>query len=343
MNQRVVLLGSTPRVPPGLLSLAAWQELQAGRVFASDPEHPQLAAVSAAGVPVSLLTGPAAEVAGRLAAAAAGGRSAVWLAGPDGDPELAAALGRLAREPAGVVVELLPGAWDSPGARLLDVVAVIDRLRSPGGCPWDAEQTHESLAPYLLEEAYEAYAAIEEGDLGALREELGDVLIQVAFHARLAEERPAGEAWSIDDLAGDLVAKLIRRHPHVFGSTDAPSAAHVAENWERIKAAEKGRSSVTDGVPLGQPALALAAKLQHRAARAGFPAQLHPVGGETLAAEVAALAARVEEAGDPVAAIGELLFAAVALARDRDVDPEAALRGAARRYVELVRERESAG
>ena len=146
------------------------------------------------------------------------------------------------------------GSWDPPGARLLDVVAVMDRLRSPGGCPWDAEQTHQTLAPYLLEEAYELIEAIELDDLAHLREELGDVLLQVAFHSRLAEERQAPERFSIDDVAADLVAKLIRRHPHVFAGREVASAAEVAANWEAIKAAEKRRGSVTDGVPLGQPA-----------------------------------------------------------------------------------------
>ena len=129
----------------------------------------------------------------------------------------------------------------APGARLLDVVAVMDRLRSPGGCPWDAKQTHDSLKPYLLEEAYEAYAAIEDGDRADLREELGDVLLQVAFHARLAQEH--SEPWSIDDVAGDLVDKLVRRHPHVFAGAPADD---LDATWEAMKKAEKGRTSVTD-------------------------------------------------------------------------------------------------
>ena len=224
-----------------------------------------------------------------------------------------------------------------PGARLLDVVATMDRLRSPGGCPWDAEQTHESLAPYLLEETYEAYEAIEHGDTDALREELGDVLLQVVFHARLAEERAEG-AWSIDDVAAGLVDKLVRRHPHVFGDRVVSGADEVNRNWDELKAAEKGRRSVTEGVPMGQPALSLAAKLQKRAQRVGLPTDL--VGpalaaAETPTAAVAAAAAAVledETGGETVELVGELLFAAVALARAVDVDPEAALRGTARRF-----------
>ena len=160
-----------------------------------------------------------------------------------------------------------------PGAQLLAAVRIMDRLRSPGGCPWDAEQTHASLAPYLMEEAYETLEAIELGDLAALREELGDLLLQVLFHARLAEEAAPEQRFDIDDVAADLVAKLTRRHPHVFGDQQAADAAAVAVNWEQIKQVEKRRSSVTDGIPFGQPALALAAKLVGRSGRAGLPIQ----------------------------------------------------------------------
>ncbi len=152
-------------------------------------------------------------------------------------------------------------------SQLEEAVRVMDRLRSPGGCPWDAEQTHASLARYLLEETYEVLEAIETADPVLLREELGDLLLQVLFHARLAEEEP--EPYSIEDVAADLVAKLIRRHPHVFAGDDASDAAELNERWERQKVVEKGRTSAVDGVPLAQPALALAAKLVARAGRAG--------------------------------------------------------------------------
>jgi XTP/dITP diphosphohydrolase len=200
-----------------------------------------------------------------------------------------------------VTAESAPGAPARPGERLLDVVAVMDRLRSPGGCPWDAEQTHESLMPYLLEEAYEAYAALEDGDGDALREELGDVLLQVVFHARLAEERDDG--WTIDDVAAGLVDKLTRRHPHVFGDVSAEDAAAVERNWEALKAAEKGRVSVTEGVPLSQPALALAARLQKRGAKIGVPVPRY----EGLGGELWELVARCREAGvDPEQALREV-------------------------------------
>ena len=191
-----------------------------------------------------------------------------------------------------------------PGERLLEAVEVMDRLRSPGGCPWDARQTHTSLMPYLLEEAYETYEALETGDTEHLREELGDLLLQVLFHARISAET----GWGIDDVAGDLVDKLVRRHPHVFAGA---SAEDLEGSWEALKAAEKGRVSVTEGVPLGQPALSLAAKLQRRGARAGVP----PIEVEGLGGELWALVARCVEAG---------------------VDPEAELRTVARAYRDHV-------
>jgi XTP/dITP diphosphohydrolase len=189
---------------------------------------------------------------------------------------------------------------------LLRAVAVMDRLRSPGGCPWDAAQSHRSLAKYLLEETYETLEAIETDDMALLREELGDLLLQVLFHARLAEELPAAQRFGIDDVAGDLVAKLVHRHPHVFADVPVADAAEVNENWERLKAAEKGRDSAVDGVPMGQPALALAAKLVSRAGRAGLDVEV--------------------SAND----IGDRLLAVVREAVAAGVDPESALRESAR-------------
>ena len=195
---------------------------------------------------------------------------------------------------------------------LLRAVAMMDRLRSPGGCPWDAAQSHRSLAKYLLEETYEALEAIETDDLALLREELGDLLLQVLFHARLAEELPAAQRFGIDDVAGDLVAKLVHRHPHVFADVPVADAAEVNENWERLKATEKGRDSAVDGVPMGQPALALAAKLVSRAGRAGLDVDV--------------------SAND----IGDRLLALVGEAVAAGVDPESALRESARAYRDAV-------
>jgi XTP/dITP diphosphohydrolase len=204
-----------------------------------------------------------------------------------------------------------------PGAQLLAAVRIMDRLRSPGGCPWDAEQTHSSLAPYLMEEAYETLEAIELDDLAALREELGDLLLQVLFHARLAEEAAGEQRFDIDDVAADLVAKLTRRHPHVFGDQQVADAEAVAVNWEQLKQAEKRRESVTDGIPFGQPALALAAKLIGRSGKAGLP--VRPPTGP---------------------GIGERLLALVGEAVADGLDPEQELRRAARDYAEQIRQAE---
>ena len=206
-------------------------------------------------------------------------------------------------------------------------VEVMDRLRSPGGCPWDAAQTHESLTRYLVEETYEVIEAIDTGDRTLLREELGDLLLQVLFHARIAQEAGGPAAFGIDDVAADLVDKLVRRHPHVFEAADGSGAVGLGELddvWERQKAAEKGRRSAVDGVPLAQPALALAAKLLSRARRAGIDTTpvRHGAGDDS--------------GHDAQAEIGEQLLAVVASAVSAGVDPEAALRLATRSYREAI-------
>ncbi|WP_447005583.1 MazG family protein [Saccharothrix isguenensis] len=209
----------------------------------------------------------------------------------------------------------------TPAVPLLDAAAVMDRLRSPGGCPWDAEQDHKSLRQYLVEETYELLEAIEDGDRAALREELGDVLLQVLFHARIAAE-DAEEPFGIDEVAGDLVAKLVGRHPHVFEGHDPAvddAAVHDATSqqhrWEELKQVEKQRESSVDGVATGQPAVALAGKLAQRVARAGFPVDLLPEGDDT----------------------GTTLFAVAALAKLAGEDPETELRAVARRFEANVR------
>jgi XTP/dITP diphosphohydrolase len=306
-------------VAPGLLSWPAWSALRSvSRVYVGAADHPHLPYLPDAGIAATVA--PPEDVrarARRLLAEAPVG----WLGSPDGDPGLGEALGEelAASVERDVELEVVPGSYDVAGARLIDVVAVMDRLRSPGGCPWDAEQTHATLVPFLLEEAYEAVEAVEVGDRDHLREELGDLLLQVAFHSRIAEEHP-DDPWSIDDVAGDIAAKLVRRHPHVFGAVDAPTAAHVEANWEVIKAAEKGRTSAVEGVPLAQPALSLASKLMSRAERAGIAV----------------------EPQDQSTDVGDRLLALVAEARDAGVDPEAALRAAARRYADAVRAAEAA-
>jgi XTP/dITP diphosphohydrolase len=208
----------------------------------------------------------------------------------------------------------------SSGSRLLELVVVMDRLRR--SCPWDREQTHRSLATYLVEETYEALEAIESGDREHLREELGDLLLQIVFHARIAEEDPS-LPWGIDDVAGGIVDKLVRRHPHVFGSKVLASAAEVESSWERLKAEEKRRPSALDGVPAALPALTLAAKLVDRAERAGLGAAMAPPADQPLG-------------------VGEALLGLVVDARRAGVDPEQALRDTLRRLGQRVREAESA-
>ncbi|MBD0293031.1 MAG: MazG family protein [Jiangellaceae bacterium] len=317
---RLVLLVTSPRVAPGLLSASAWDAVRGGRVLMSDAAHPQAAPLQAAGIEPVVAGAPSAS---RLLEEAASSL-VVWLGSPDGDPGLADAIAaevalRVGRGEPAPTVEVLSGSYDLPGARLLDLVAVMDRLRSPGGCPWDREQTHHSLATYLLEEAYETLEAIE-SDPAHLREELGDLLLQVVFHARIAEEHDT-DPWSIDDVAAGIVEKLVARHPHVFGDAQASTAAHVEARWDELKRAEKQRMSATEGIPAALPALAYAAKLMDRAARAHVAPPLEPV----------------DRAAAP---IGDLLLAVVARARAEGIDPEQALRDAARRYAHAVRERE---
>jgi XTP/dITP diphosphohydrolase len=248
-------------------------------------------------------------------------------------------------------------AESAPGAGLMELTAVMHRLRRE--CPWDAKQTHESLAPHLLEETYEALEALEMGDQADLREELGDVLLQVYFHAEVASERDDGTGYTIDDVARGIAAKLIRRHPHVFGDVSVSGAEEVKQNWDAIKAAEReaksgAPGSVLDGVPFGQPALALAAQLQRRAERAGVPAGLAdlsaawdgPAADEPATADAAggdgtqqpgAGRQRPGESKQQPGEIGTELFALVARARAAGLDPELELRAAARAYRDRVR------
>ncbi|MFJ8732517.1 nucleoside triphosphate pyrophosphohydrolase [Streptomyces bauhiniae] len=307
---RIVLLTTSHRVAPGLLSWPAWQALRsADAVLCADGAHPQVPYLREAGIAVTEAS-PTAE---ELVDACAGDRTVVVVATGEGEPALTDGLARLAGS--GRVqmpeLELLPASYDLPGARLLDLVQVMDRIRAE--CPWSSRQTHEGLAKYGIEEAYELVEAIEAGDREELREELGDVLLQVVFHSRIAEED--GEApFSIDDVAGGIVAKLIHRHPHVFGEEEAETPEDVKAHWLRTKAEEKQRSSVTEGVPLGQPGLALAAKLASRVRTAGLDVPLPQ--GDGIGYELLDLAARAEQAG---------------------VDPEAALRAAARTYRDAIR------
>ncbi|MFH8370845.1 nucleoside triphosphate pyrophosphohydrolase [Streptomyces sp. NPDC018031] len=308
---RLVLLTTSHRVAPGLLSWPAWQALRgADRVLCADLDHPQLPYLREAGIEVERADPDARELVGYCVE---GGRTAVVLTTADGGTALTDGLARMAgsgreRMPD---LELLPGSYDLPGARLIDLVQVMDRIR--GECPWSGTRTSEELVKYGIEEAYELVEAIEEGDREALREELGDVLLQVVFHSRIAQDDPEAP-FSIDDVAGGIVDKLIHRHPHVFGDETAETPEEVKAHWLRTKAVEKGRSSVTEGVPLGQPALALAAKLASRARTAGL--EVSVPSGTGLGYELLALAVRAEAEG---------------------VEPETALRAAARAYRDAIR------
>ncbi|HEV7627713.1 MAG TPA: nucleoside triphosphate pyrophosphohydrolase [Streptomyces sp.] len=320
---RIVLLTTSHRVAPGLLSWPAWEALRtADHVVCADPDHPQLPYVREAGIDVDAGSEPKAQ---ELVDAGAEGRTTVVIAASEGEPRLTASLAALAGSGRATMpeLELLPGSYDLPGARLLDLVQVMDSIRRD--CPWSGVRTHEGLVKYGLEEMYELVEAIEDGDRGALCEELGDVLLQVVFHARIAQEDP-DEPFSVDDVAGGIVEKLIHRHPHVFGEEQAETAEDVREHWLRTKALEKQRESVTDGIPVGQPALAFAAKLAGRVRLADLKV---PDGDGAP-----------DEAG---AGVGYELLALAVRAEAEGTDPETALRAAARTYRDAIRAAEGLG
>lgn len=311
--RQLTFLVTSPRVAPGLMSWPAWQAIaSADRVLASADDLPLFRAVTATGHRVDVL--PSASAASLLAAAAS--EHVVFLASDEEAEQMPAALATQIVDGSGPAVQVLHASYDVPGARLLDLVTVMDRLRQ--SCPWDQEQTHRSLARYLLEEAYETLEAIDTGDTVHLREELGDLLLQVVFHARIAAE-DADEGFTIDDVAGGIVDKLVHRHPHVFAGLDVADAGEVEVNWETIKAAEKGRASVLEGIPWALPALALADKVLGRAAKAGVGLPDEPTGTQ-----------------------GDQLLRLTAEARAAGVDPEQALRDAVRRLADSVREAEGA-
>jgi XTP/dITP diphosphohydrolase len=200
----------------------------------------------------------------------------------------------------------------------------MDRLRSPGGCEWDAAQTHQSLIKYLLEESYEFIDAIESDDRVGMREELGDVLLQVYFHSRIAQEHPT-EPFTIDDVAGAIADKLISRHPHVFDNLEVSGTDEIIENWEAIKAREKGRTSAIDGVAMSQPALPLMAKLIYRAEKFGSDTGINSLKEDEIATEES---------------IGKALASVIAWAHQHGIDPELALRAEARAVIARIQSSE---
>jgi XTP/dITP diphosphohydrolase len=327
---RLVVLVTTPRVPAGLLSGAAWACLrEASRVVTEDTGTEQAAALRAQDVDVQAMAPSAPELL-RLA----GAGDVVWLAADTGDDDLLECLAAEVVEASETgrpvpSVEVVVGSFDPVGARLLDLVAVMDRLRQD--CPWDRRQTHESLVRYLVEETYETVEAIETGDREHLREELGDLLLQVVFHARLAQEH-ADEPFGIDDVAGGIVDKLVRRHPHVFAPgaeaqtgrqhPDVDSADGVQTQWDAIKAAEKSRSSVLDGIPPGLPALSLAATVLDRAGGShGRQTEATAPGGDVHTEQT----------------LGDALFDLVSAAQAAGLDAESALRRRVRQEAAEVR------
>ena len=211
------------------------------------------------------------------------------------------------------------------GSELQRLVEVMDRLRSPGGCPWDAEQTHESLVKYLLEESYEFIDSVDANDREGMREELGDVLLQVYFHSRIAQDHPT-DPFSIEDVARSIADKLIRRHPHVFEGLQVSGTEEIIDNWEEIKAKEKGRTSALDGVALAQPALALVEKLLYRAEKYKVSVELTKYQSAKPATDES---------------VGEALASIIAWARDNEIDPENALRLYARQIAEQIKAAES--
>lgn len=347
---RLVLLDTSDQLP-GLLPLHAWSALMSSELVllaaADHPFVPQLeladlryevvSADGAAGLSrTDLLSGvtPAEKArATRVVELVAEHGEVTYLFGPDDGEAFTRALGLDAAR-AGVEVEMVYFMLSPKGGRLLDLVRVQERLLGPQGCPWDREQTHASLMRYAIEEVYELAEAVESGDPRALREELGDVLLQVVFHAQLAEQAEDPQAqFTIDDVAGAVADKLVSRHPHVFGdASPAADAASVMDRWEDLKAAEKPeRQGVFDGVPAAQPALGYVTQLQSRAARAGFDWDSDDDAIERLRAELDELLA----AGTPeqqAAEVGDLLLSVAGLARRLGVDPETALRGAAGRF-----------
>ena len=211
-------------------------------------------------------------------------------------------------------------------SELIRLREVMDKLRSPGGCPWDAEQDHTSLLKYLLEESYEFIESVENNDRDAMQEELGDLLLQVYFHSRMAEE-DAKQPFNIEDVAKSVADKLIRRHSHVFAGEVVDSSADVLENWEKQKAAEKGRTSAIDGVPLAQPALPLATKVLYRLKKLNY---------DLSVSEPIKLNDDVDQDQ-----FGQILLGLITQAVDKGLDPEAALRGATKELIVQIQEHET--
>lgn len=346
---RLVLVDTCDQLP-GLLPLHGWSALISSElVLVGADDHPFLGQLDLADLRVQTVAAEGSAALGRtdllsgvsparkrqaeqVVALAEQHGEVTYLFGPGDDEAFTRALGTEAAR-SGVEVEMVYFMLAPKGARTLDLVRVQEQLLAADGCPWDREQTHSSLIRYAVEEVYELAEAVAAGDPAAIREELGDVLLQVVFHAQLAEQSDdPGARFTIDDVAGGIADKLVRRHPHVFGDAAADDADSVMANWEELKAAEKPeRDGVFDGVVAAQPALGYVGKLQSRAARAGFDWERDADAAERVRAELDEVLV-AEDADKRAEEIGDLLMSVVGLARRLDVDPETALRGAASRF-----------
>lgn len=342
---RLTLVETSARLP-GLFPVQSWQALSSAEVvWARDPAgHPSAPYLALGDVDLVALepaerldltgvdlTQPGSPEERRYARAlvdlCAVEGTATYLLGP-ADTDASIRIVGLQAAEEGHEVEFVFHA-EPPGSELLRLVEVQRRLRDPdGGCPWDLEQDHRSLVPHLLEETYELLDAVDRDDDADIAEELGDVLLQVTFHAQIAADR---RAFTIDDVARGIADKLVRRHPHVFADVEVADADEVKANWDALKQEEKQRTGPFDGVPMALPALVLAQKLQHRAAKLGFDWR----GPGEPAGQVRDELREVELATDQASReeeVGDLLGAVVGLARHLRVDPEQALRAAAARF-----------
>jgi MazG family protein len=302
----------------GALTLAEWDALRASeRVLFEDAQHPLIERLRSEGVHAGPFDDEPAADRDRWS----------FVAEPT-SPRIVELARAGANVTSGAVTtpDALTAAHAAPvlrraSAALGSLAAIMARLRSEDGCPWDREQTHESLKVHLIEEAHEVIETIEDGNISAeLEEELGDLLLQVAFHARLAEQ---DGRFDVARVAAGIVAKLVHRHPHVFGDVEVSGAGDVVRNWEQLKQKEKARTDPFDGIPKGLPSLLAAYKTQKKAAALGFSPD-----EETIRKEVAAAtSSQVDEHS-----LGEALFWLVALAREKGIDPEGALRKSLTRF-----------
>ncbi|MPZ72286.1 MAG: nucleoside triphosphate pyrophosphohydrolase [Nitriliruptorales bacterium] len=343
---RLVLVDTADELP-GLLPLHAWSAIMASDlVLVGSAQHPLVDHLTMADLRLEIVGEPAEPralsrtdlLSGLSPLDKARAESIVDRARDEGDvvylfgstdqEAFTRTLGMEAAR-AGVEVEVVYFGVQPRGSPLLELVRVMERLRAADGCPWDRKQDHRSLARYAVEEVYELLEAIDAGEPDAIREELGDVLLQVVFHAQIATD--AAE-FTVDDVAGGIVEKLVRRHPHVFGDASVADADEVLANWETLKAEEKPeRSGVFDGVATGQPSIAYSEQLQRRAAKVGFDWAADEDAVARIRSELNELLAARDDA-EREHEVGDLLLSVVSLARRHGIDAEMALRGAAARF-----------